>query len=353
MSLLTDLFSTVDKRSMGEIAGALGESDQSASRGLQLGIASVLGGMAGKSDNPNILRQVLDLAGAGTGGFSWSNAAAAIADPNSSLLSTGKHILSTLFGGSEGPVVRALGSETGLQAGKMSSLMAMAAPMVMSFLARRMHDGGMSLGGLRNLLQSEAPAIRAALPSGVTDMLSAHDDGSIATSPVVAQAAARKGPSSAWLLLALIPAVIWLFAHGRKPVIQAPSAVVGTANRAVTETTEIPKPSPLKNVDIYFEPGSMNLRPESQAKLRAFADTLGSDAHVTVNGYTDNVGSAASNLRLSQRRADAVMADLVRMGIPEGRLTARGLGEQNPIGDNATPDGRESNRRVSVGIGDN
>jgi outer membrane protein OmpA-like peptidoglycan-associated protein len=97
----------------------------------------------------------------------------------------------------------------------------------------------------------------------------------------------------------------------------------------------------------------MKLRGDSRAELQKFAGGFGTnrDTHVVVNGYTDNVGSANSNMRLSQERADAVKADLVALGIPADRISAQGLGEQDPIADNDTADGRRSNRRVSVAIG--
>jgi len=305
-----------------------------------------------------MLQRLLDLAPSGPGGLSWSNLASGIADPNSSLISTGKRILATLFGDSEGLVTRNLGAGTGLQTGTTSSLMAMAAPMVMSFLGRKVRDEGMSMGGLGSLLQREAPALRAALPAGVTDLLWPHARETVTASPLVGQTAVRERSSRGWVLplalLALIGALAWLFSHARKPAIQTPTAEVGTANRAVPEVPEIPKPSLPKNVDLYFGTGSMNLRPESAAQLKEFASALGPipDAHVMVNGYTDNVGSAASNMRLSEERANAVKADLVRMGITPDRISAQGFGEQNPIADNGTAEGRGTNRRVTVGIGE-
>jgi OOP family OmpA-OmpF porin len=69
-----------------------------------------------------------------------------------------------------------------------------------------------------------------------------------------------------------------------------------------------------------------------------------------VSGFTDNVGAADMNLELSQKRADTVMATLVRKGIATDRLTAKGYGEANPIADNSSEEGRAQNRRVSVGI---
>lgn len=359
MSLLADLFNTLDTRSLGEIASALGEPNKSVSDGLRSVIATLLGGMASKSGNPNVLRQALDLAPPVTEGVSWSNAAGAIADPNSPAMSTGRRILATLLGDSEGLVTRALGAGTGLHTGKIASLMAMAAPLVMSFLGKRVRDEGMSMTRLGNMLQHEAPAIRSALPHGLTDLFWPVEQGTIAAPAALAQAATGARTSRAWwlplLLLALIPALIWLARHGHQPNIETPSAPAGTANRAVPENPfETPKPSPLKSVDLYFNSGSMTLRPESEAKLKDFAAALTADpsAHIVMNGYTDNAGNPAANLQLSQKRADAAKAGLIRMGIPADRISAQGFGEESPIADNATAEGREANRRVSVGIGE-
>ena len=340
MSLLTDLCSTLDKHSVSAIATALGESDQSISRGLEPAIGTVLGGMANKSINPGFLQGLLDLVPSGTGA-SWSNLASAIADPNAPLMSSGKRILSTLFGDSEGMLTRALGAGTGLQPGVTSSLMAMAAPMVMGFLGKRVRDDQTSMRGLGSLLQREIPAIRGAVPAGVAELLWPHERETIPASPVVAQTVAKERSSRPWLLplilLALIPGLIWLVSHARKRV------EVGTAYRTAPQS-----------VDLYFDTGSMKLRPESEIKLREFVTALGtnSGAPVRVNGYTDNVGDAASNMRLSQQRADAVKAELVRMGMAADRLTARGFGEEDPIADNATAEGRATNRRVSLAMAD-
>jgi outer membrane protein OmpA-like peptidoglycan-associated protein len=349
MSLLSDLLSTFDRHSEGEIANALGESGQSVSRGVQSAAAAVLGGMASRSENPNMLRQILDLAPSVTGGTSWSNVITAASDPNSSLLSAGKHIVSTLFGDSEGSMTRALATESGMPSGKMSSLLAMVAPIVMSFLSRRVRDEGMSMSGLRNLLQHDAPTFRSVLPAGVAELFGPHEP----VAPEVERTAAA-APSRSWLLplllLAAIPLLVWLVSRGHKPIIQTPAASVGTANRAVPDIAELPKPILPSNVDLYFATGSKSLRPESEAKLKEFEAALASNSalHATVNGYTDNVGNAESNVRLSQQRADTVKSELVQMGIAADRLTAQGFGEEDPMADNATTEGREANRRVSL-----
>jgi outer membrane protein OmpA-like peptidoglycan-associated protein len=271
-------------------------------------------------------------------------------------MSTGRRLLSTLFGGSEDAVTRALSAGTGLKPGLTSSLLTMAAPMVVSFLATRVRDGGMSMGALGNLLQREIPALRTALPAGVTDLLWPRQYETVGASPVVAQSVTRESSSARWLIplmLLLIPGLFWLFNHGSRRVIPTPQPAFGTANRAIPEAPKPPAPILPANMNLYFETGSAKLRPASDAQLNEFAAALAAnrDARVTVRGYTDNRGSAASNMLLSEERANAVKADLVRKGIAADRLTVQGYGEEDPIADNATAPGRGMNRRVTVGAG--
>ena len=67
---------------------------------------------------------------------------------------------------------------------------------------------------------------------------------------------------------------------------------------------------------------------------------------VEIRGYTDSQGEADYNLRLSQRRAEAVMNYLINQGIVANRMRALGLGEGNPIDSNDTESGQARNRRV-------
>ena len=73
-------------------------------------------------------------------------------------------------------------------------------------------------------------------------------------------------------------------------------------------------------------------------------------SRVAITGYTDSSGPAAYNLKLSEMRAQAVKDYLISAGIEEARHTATGLGENNPVADNSTHEGREKNRRVEVVI---
>lgn len=106
------------------------------------------------------------------------------------------------------------------------------------------------------------------------------------------------------------------------------------------------------DTDILFEFGSAQLPPPAAARITALVADLPRDTAVAVTGHTDSIGDPASNLRLSQERAQAV-ADVVAAARPDLRLTVTGRGEQDPVAANTTggkddPEGRQQNRRVEL-----
>lgn len=103
---------------------------------------------------------------------------------------------------------------------------------------------------------------------------------------------------------------------------------------------------------ILFSTGSYNLSPTAQAAISKIAYNLKQfpETDVTVVGYTDNTGSAAVNDKLSLERAQAVVNQLIALGIPADRLKAVGRGWNDPIASNATAEGRAQNRRVELFI---
>jgi outer membrane protein OmpA-like peptidoglycan-associated protein len=100
--------------------------------------------------------------------------------------------------------------------------------------------------------------------------------------------------------------------------------------------------------NIQFRNNSRKLTGSSLSSLLELADTLNSnpDLELTVEGHTDNSGSAEYNQILSEQRAAEVKKVLVSMGIPQERISTRGFGDTQPIGDNKTRKGKAINRRV-------
>lgn len=102
--------------------------------------------------------------------------------------------------------------------------------------------------------------------------------------------------------------------------------------------------------NVLFASAKTTLLPGAQARLNAVAEALKdqADHDILVEGHTDAQGSDASNLELSQGRAQAVRDYLAAHGVPANRVRAQGLGESRPVADNNTADGRAMNRRVEI-----
>jgi chemotaxis protein MotB len=107
------------------------------------------------------------------------------------------------------------------------------------------------------------------------------------------------------------------------------------------------------NASVLFASGEASLAPSAVRALHAVAEIMAAtEFPVTVEGHTDNTPIATSqfpsNWELSVVRASSVVRLFVDAGVQPGHLTATGYGEQRPVADNATPEGRARNRRVSV-----
>ncbi len=102
--------------------------------------------------------------------------------------------------------------------------------------------------------------------------------------------------------------------------------------------------------DITFVTGSYTLRPALRADLVRVADSLlrYPDSTVQIIGHTDSDGSAAYNVGLSHRRANAVAHVLQSAGVTFKRLQISGRGEEQPVASNLTEQGKAQNRRVEI-----
>jgi outer membrane protein OmpA-like peptidoglycan-associated protein len=121
----------------------------------------------------------------------------------------------------------------------------------------------------------------------------------------------------------------------KKKVVEQPEPV----------NTELQK---IVTYDINFDVNQAEIKPESMKEVYRVKQLMDENPSLVyeVQGHTDSTGNPASNQRLSERRAQAIVDKMVELGIDPSRLTAVGKGQTEPIADNSTEEGRARNRRV-------
>lgn len=109
-----------------------------------------------------------------------------------------------------------------------------------------------------------------------------------------------------------------------------------------------------KSYSIEFETGSANIKPASYKMLDDIFESavVAEGLKTGVYGHTDNSGSDVTNIPLSEKRANAVKAYLLKKGLPVSRVEAKGYGSAKPIADNNTEAGKSKNRRVEIVLGE-
>ncbi len=101
---------------------------------------------------------------------------------------------------------------------------------------------------------------------------------------------------------------------------------------------------------INFDTGKADLKADGQASVGEIVSMLNSapELKIAIEGHTDNIGQPADNKALSERRAQSVMAAIAAAGIAPERLKAEGFGQERPVADNRSEEGRAKNRRVEL-----
>jgi outer membrane protein OmpA-like peptidoglycan-associated protein len=102
--------------------------------------------------------------------------------------------------------------------------------------------------------------------------------------------------------------------------------------------------------DVLFDTAKYNLKPVARERLARIAGIILAypDLKLDIEGHTDNVGTEEYNQVLSEKRAGSVRDYLLQSGVSLNSVYARGLGENDPVGDNTTASGRKLNRRVDM-----
>ena len=123
--------------------------------------------------------------------------------------------------------------------------------------------------------------------------------------------------------------------------------------RPATAVVDTVKREVVIREQVYFDAGQATIKAESAPIITQVANVLLDNSgivQVEVQGHTDSDGDERTNLDLSQRRVEAVCAELMKQGVSASRLVPRGYGESLPIAPNSSPEGRAFNRRVQFSI---
>jgi OmpA-OmpF porin, OOP family len=401
-SMMDSIMAMVTPEMKQAIASRLGESPQAVQGGLGAATAATLGGLAAKAGDTGFLSQIMNLASsANSQNVLGSLSSLASGGATGGVGDLVSKFLPMVFGSQQGQVASAISQQSGLGASSVTGLLKMAAPLVLGFLGRAQSTGSLNVGSLGSMLKSELPSLQGYLPTGLMGSLSSGvgHAATATTAAVASTATAAASTGSRWLVpLAILGALIlaWLLFRsmsGPKDVVQtattatnqAATAVGNAANSAwaalgdmikvkLPDGTELNAPALgvearlVKYLDdpnatisddtwfdfdrLLFDTGAATLQPASQEQLGNIAAILKAypKAKVTIGGYTDNTGDAAANVTLSQQRADNVMAELGKLGVDPSRMTAKGYGQDHPIADNSTEEGRQKNRRISLHV---
>ena len=411
-NLIDDLMIGFRGDTLSKLASALGESTAKTQTALAGVVPALVGGLADKVSTAEGANGLLDLIRRNKlESGSYSDASGALKGPEgvTSLINMGKPLMEGVLGGRTNSITEWVSSFAGINRSVSSSLMSLALPVVLSQIVRRV-GSTLNASSLTNLLSGQKKFLRDA-PAGLTSIfgdaafIGSYDTkkeasyvGTYDNAPPAVAAPALVGAyettrerSSWWKWVLPLLALVALLSYflnrmgnvqqvRTTPVEARPAPVAEPANLGAFVEKKLPTgvafraavngveskllafiEDPTRRVDrdtwftfdrLEFETDSATLKPASDEQLRNIVEILKAhpEVNVKIGGYTDNVGDAAYNLKLSRDRATNTMNEIVRLGIDRERLDAEGYGQQFPVADNATEEGRQRNRRIDIRV---
>jgi OmpA-OmpF porin, OOP family len=350
----------------------LGDSENAISAGLNAGFSSILLGLLAKAENPDALRPAFDLImNSGNDGRVLDDPRQLLsAGPTSPLASLAGNFLSAIFGSRLPSITHAVSDTAGLRGSTATSLLNMAAPLVLGLLGLRVRKARLDTTGLADLLFSQRESMLAAAPAAVSRALGLRPQAS--AQHLVIDPPRSDSPRWFWPALAALALIALLWgltrtrqASGRELTLDTTGSLTGAVSPSETDGAgelgafvrrklpgglEVNVPErgtesnlisfvedPARPIDdttwfdfdrLAFESGSAELQQSSREQLLNVAAILKGypSVELVIGGYTDDTGDAAANLRLSQARADNVREELIAAGIEPDRIDAEGRG---------------------------
>ncbi len=398
-TLLDSLKGLITPDLLSKAAGMLGESEGATSKALGAVFPTVLTGLLNKSQDTGAMETIFGLLKDKTNdGSILKNVGSLLgADAKEPINALGNKFLSSLFGDKVSSLAGMIGNVAGIKSTSASSILSMAGPLVMGVLGDVIKKDGLNLAGLLKFLGSQKDSIIAAAPQALAGILGLGNLKSLGGNLLSGAAdTAKKGTGWVWPLIIILAVILLLWyllrgCGGDKPAAAIDSLAVKSGEVAQTlegaadklgaffkkalptnvelnipefgienallkfieDADKVPDKTTWFNFDrLVFQTGSATLEPQSQEQLTNIVEILKAfpAVKVKIGGYTDNVGDPAANMTLSQNRATNVMNEIVKGGIAADRLEAEGYGDQHPVGDNATPEGRAMNRRIALRV---
>jgi OmpA-OmpF porin, OOP family len=380
----------------------VGESESSTQKTLSGAVPSILSGLTSMVSSRDGINSLGGLIRDGGFGSAVDNIGSLFSggSTTSSMLGAGQQLLGKVFPGKASSVTDLLARSGGVSSSSATSLLSLAAPLVMGVLGKRAAAQSLDANGLANTLINEKSDIAAAAPSGLSQILSGGptvvsrtrdtapeaprypttDVRDVRREPYVdrTHTEPQRSGMGRWLpllLIALGALALLMFLRPRTPRAVVPDATQATnalANITLPGGATISAPTGSINYSLAqfladgtqaapktfvfdhlgFETGSTQLTPDSAQTVNNLAQVLKAypNAQVQLSGHTDNTGSADANQSLSLNRADAVKALLVGQGISAGRISTQGLGQDRPLASNDTEEGRARNRRTELTV---
>jgi outer membrane protein OmpA-like peptidoglycan-associated protein len=395
-SLVDNIAQSLSSGLMSKLSATTGESTSNLETGLSAAIRAMTASVAMRANDPAAMDQIHALATDPDNDLSLPDRAEGLFSrliTGSSQSTASDFIQSLLLGNRMSNMTDTLASYAGVSKATARSLFGIATSLVLSYLGKMIRADRLDASGLSKRLAAERDSIVGGLPAALSRFYpsaAATAKDVAAAIPHAPEAAARAATTGKrrsalnWVVPAALAAlVLWAFASffGRSDAprsarnVTMPDAV-GTSgvvrhelpgsvtlrfrpNGTEGRLLAFIKGSESITTDRWFEFDRLNfetdsavLKSDSREQLANVAAILKAypGTSVKIGGYTDTTGDPAANLQLSRMRAEAVRDQLHAMGIDASRLTAEGYGDQHPIADNGTAEGRMKNRRVAIRV---
>lgn len=384
---------------LNKISTHLGERKEGVAMAADSAVPSILAGLMQKTSDPNGAESLMQSIAEGEGrGEILGNLSGRVDNESSvkDLISSGGGILNSTFGSKAQTITDHIASKAGISNRSGWSVTAILAPVVLGVIGKTLRsEGALNAGGIMNLLRGQRGYLKGMLPASLSGIL----EPGIGEAMPAAGSATPRG-MRIWPLAMIGLALIALFVLLRGLDYMRKDSVTPNVRKATNMTgigvgsarpsglavtgemsaRKLPNGKELRfpasgvesrllgfiedrnaPVDqstwfsfdrVTFEPNKAALKPESDEQLQNVAEIMRAYPRVTMRlgGYTDNLGDAGENMALSQKRAEAVKSELSALGVDPSRLQAKGYGEEHPVADNATEEGRAKNRRIDMNV---